>query len=154
MSQGPEWALAGKLGMSDLRKVAVKALKDGRNISQTLRSHFGFRENTPDIIEAAYDLQAGTYVQFAKENPQYVRAYASQLAEHLQPHLSEGDVLMDVGAGELTNLSHLIAALKVRLSLIYACDISERRLDIGRTYAIRHMGEAFDRLRIFRSELG
>lgn len=139
--------------MTTLREIGEQAFEEGRNVAETLRAHLGVEENTPEILEIAYDLQAGTYVQFADDNPDHVRRYAAQLAEKLDPHLAEGDSLLDVGTGELTNLSHLVAGLGKAPGRVYACDISERRLRIGRDYANRHMGPAVERLELFRAEL-
>lgn len=83
--------------------------------------------------------------------PNIIHAYAAQLAAQLDPHLQPGDRLLDAGAGELTNLSHMVAALKTPLSGVVACDISEQRLALGRAYAEKHMG-AVD-LTVFRAEI-
>jgi cyclopropane fatty-acyl-phospholipid synthase-like methyltransferase len=101
-----------------LYKLGEQALAEGRNISRTLREHLHTERNTPEVIEVAYDLQAGTYVQFAEENAAYVRGYADQLAKFLNAQLEPGDAILDAGAGELTNLSHMVAALTVPLSKV------------------------------------
>jgi SAM-dependent methyltransferase len=135
----------------DLRKLGSAAFAQGRNVTRTLREHLGTTRNTPEVIEIAYDLQAGTYVEFAEQNPEHVRAYAGQLASFLEPHLRPGDVLLDAGAGELTNLSHMVSQLSTPLSTVYATDISERRLEIGKAYAARYMKPTD--LRVTRAEL-
>src|SRR5688572_4566400 len=135
--------------MKSLRDLGEHAFRDGKNVTAALREHLGTDRNTPETIEIAYDLQAGSYVKSAEENLAFMTAYAQQLADILDPHLRVGDTLLDAGAGELTTLTHLIMALKTPLSRVYASDISERRLEIGRQYAARHGASA----ETFRAEL-
>jgi SAM-dependent methyltransferase len=134
-----------------LREIGKRAFQEGSNVAQTLREHLGIDRNTPEIIEIAYDLQAGTYVEEVERRPDFVRDYSAQLAQHLEPHLRAGDVLLDAGSGELTTLSHLVSALRVPLATVYATDISEPRLKAGRAYAGKHM-KPVD-LRIIKAEL-
>ena len=139
--------------MSNLRELGEKALQEGANITEQLRLHLGVKHNTSEVIEVAYDLQAGTYAEYADLHPEFGRLYAQQLARHLESHLLEGDVLLDAGTGELTTLSHVVAQLGVQLSTIHAFDISERRLEVGRRYAETHMGAAIEKLHLFKAEL-
>lgn len=134
-------------------QIAKAALERGQNITETLREHLGTTHNTQEIIEIAYDLQAGSYVQFARDNPAYVEQYTDQLAEHLIPELNEGDSILDVGAGEFTNLSHLVRKLPVRLSRVYAFDLSFSRVLLGTRYAKEMMGRAFPDLFGFVAEI-
>ena len=135
----------------NLRELGKAAFSEGRNVTQALREHLGIDHNTAEIIEIAYDLQAGTYVDFARENADFVLAYSGQLARHLDPHLEEGDVILDAGAGELTNLCGMIAQLQTWPAKVIATDISERRLDIGKQYASIHMPSV--PLEVIRAEL-
>lgn len=135
--------------MKSLRDLGERAFREGKNVTATLREHLGTDRNTPETIEIAYDLQAGSYVRSAEENLAFMKAYAQQLADILDPHLEPGDTLLDAGAGELTTLTHLILALKTRPSRVYASDISDRRLEFGREYASQH-GVAAE---TFRAEL-
>jgi SAM-dependent methyltransferase len=137
--------------MTNLRELGESAYKSGQNVAESLRSHLGTQQNTPDVIEIAYELQAGSYVRFAEEHPDFVDRYAQQLADFLDPQLEPGDVLLDAGAGELTMLSHMVSALATPIGEVLACDISEKMLESGRAYAALHMkGPA---LRTFRAEL-
>lgn len=121
--------------MSDLERIAREAYERGENVSAALRERLGTDRNTPEIIKAAYDLQAGTYVQHAERNPDFITSYAQQLADLLSPHLEQGDIILDAGAGELTILSHMVSCLSGQIARVYACDISDSRLEIGRSYA-------------------
>lgn len=138
---------------SDLRTLGEQTYSAGRNVIATLREEIGAEINTPEIIEIAYDLQAGTYAQHAERNSAFLERYAGQLANYLRPHLQDGDTLMDAGTGEVTTLSHLIPRLRIDLARIHAFDISQRRLDVGHEYALKHMGPLADRLHLFKAEL-
>jgi SAM-dependent methyltransferase len=124
--------------VSSLRELGRKAFSEGRNVTQALREHLGTDHNPPEAIEIAYDLQAGSYTAFAEEKPDYVRAYAEQLAKMLEPHLRDGDSLLDAGTGEMTTITHVVLALKTQLQSIHGTDISKRRIAVGREYAKKH----------------
>lgn len=127
-----------KASPEDLQRLGREAYSEGRNVTQTLRDHLGTTQNTPDVIEVAYDMQAGSYVKFAQDELAFMKEYAAQLASHLDPHLEEGDSLLDAGTGEMTTLTHLVLALETKPSQVHACDISQKRVDIGRQYAKDH----------------
>lgn len=137
--------------MTNLREFGERAFRSGCNVTESLRSHLGSAQNTPEVIEIAYELQAGSFVRFAEENLAFMLSYSRQLASHLRPHLEVNDTLLDAGAGEMTVLSHMVAALNLRLSVIYACDISESMLQNGQQYARKHM--AGQELQIFKAEI-
>lgn len=132
------------------RRLAKRAFADGRNVAATLRKYVGTEINTPEIIQAAYDVQAGTYVHFTKKNRDFVEAYSAQLAALLDKQLLPGYVLLDAGTGEMTTLVHMLSALETRLAKVYACDISERRLQVGRAYAGDHLP---GKIEAFKAEL-
>ena len=127
-----------KPSSEDLQRLGREAYAEGRNVTQTLRDHLGTTQNTPDVIEVAYDMQAGSYVKFAEDELDFMKEYAAQLASHLDPHLEEGDSLLDAGTGEMTTLTHLVLALGTKPDQVHACDISQKRVDIGRQYAKDH----------------
>jgi SAM-dependent methyltransferase len=123
---------------TELRALGEQAMREGRNVTHALREHLGTDRNTPEAIEVAYDLQAGSYVDFAEKQPDFLNAYAEQLAGLLDPHLQDGDVLLDAGTGEMTTLAHILKALRTPLARVYASDISSKRLAIGQDYAAKH----------------
>jgi hypothetical protein len=91
-----------------------------------------------EIIEIAYDIQAGSYTRIAQDNPEWLQQYAFDIHELARGHLAENDVILDCGAGELTTLSALSNYLPVQTQLL-ACDISLSRLRVGRRFAKRVM---------------
>jgi SAM-dependent methyltransferase len=103
----------------------------GENVTQYLRTKFGSEDNTSEIIEIAYDLQAGSYIDFVKSNRDKVERIATELSEILTEHLENGDSLLDVGTGEVTTLTLVLNELNIELSDILALDISWSRLSVG-----------------------
>jgi SAM-dependent methyltransferase len=126
---------------------ARKAYLDGKNITTFLREKAGVKNNTPQIIELAYDLQAGTYIEYAKNNRLYLERYASEIVDILQHHSNEADSFLDVGTGEMTTLTSVINLMKNVPNEIYAFDISWSRVHHGISYARENMN--IDNNRIF-----
>ena len=52
---------------SDLR-YARTTFQRGDNVTTVLKEHFAVKNNSPEIMEIAYDLQSGSYVDFVKQN--------------------------------------------------------------------------------------
>ena len=47
---------------------AKQAYSEGKNVTEFLRSEFQESQNTSEIIEIAYDLQAGSYIEWVNLN--------------------------------------------------------------------------------------
>jgi ubiquinone/menaquinone biosynthesis C-methylase UbiE len=110
---------------------AKSIYKKGENITQYLREKFDSQDNTSEIIEIAYDLQAGNYIDNVNANRDKAERYAVELSEILSEHLKSGDSLLDVGTGEITTLTLVLNNLDISLSDILAMDISWSRLSHG-----------------------
>jgi hypothetical protein len=80
--------------------------KQGVNITQLLREEHGLQQNSANIIEIAYDLQAGSYVEYMKsaENEMRVKAYSAEIARTVMTLCSPASIL-EAGVGEATTLS-------------------------------------------------
>jgi SAM-dependent methyltransferase len=78
----------------------------------------------------AYDLQAGTYVDQARENPVEKKRWCRQLANLIAPELSAGGGrLLELGVGEATTLAGILAELgEVRA---FGFDISWSRIKVA-----------------------
>lgn len=110
----------------------VKSLyQKGGNVTQYLRTKYGSEGNTSEIIEIAYDLQAGSYIEGVKSNRAKAESYAAELSGILNEHLERGDSLLDVGTGEITTLTLVLNEVDIELSDIVALDISWSRLSVG-----------------------
>lgn len=119
---------------------AKKAYKDGKNITELLRLQKNIDANNSEIIETAYDLQAGSYIEQVLNNPIQASAYAAELAAILDSHLTENDTLLDVGTGELTTLSQVLCRLQNKPNKVFAFDISWSRIYKGMAYAKEVIG--------------
>ncbi len=113
---------------------AKKAYAEGRNITELLRTQTNSTSNTSEIIETAYDLQAGTYIKYVKNNSKHA-LLSAELAQILDNYIKPTDSLLDIGTGELTTLSPLIKQLIQKPKTIYAFDISWSRIFKGIEYA-------------------
>ena len=110
---------------------AKSAYKKGENVTKFLRTKLSSENNTIEIIEIAYDLQAGRYIEILKSDPARQERYANDLSKILNEHLAHGDTLLDVGTGETTTLTLVLNKLNVNLAKILAFDISWSRLSVG-----------------------
>lgn len=110
---------------------AKSVYQKGENVTQYLREKFGIEDNSSEIIEIAYDLQAGSYINAVNSNRDKAERYAAELSGILNEHLVSGDSLLDVGTGEITTLSLVLNNVNVDLSDILALDISWSRLSHG-----------------------
>ncbi|MDC0237824.1 class I SAM-dependent methyltransferase [Gammaproteobacteria bacterium] len=110
---------------------AKSVFKDDRNVMEFLRKKSNEDSNTSEIIEIAYDLQAGSYIKHVTAALEKTKLYADELHSLLTPHLTDGCSILDVGTGELTTLSLLANKLDDRVSKIFAFDISWSRLSKG-----------------------
>ena len=139
--------------MLDIKSLRV-AMREKKNITSLLRDSLGVKTNSNEIIEIAYDLQAGSYAEFAIANQRILEDIAQKMGAIASDYISAGDTLLDCGAGELTTLSFLVNEL-ADLSQIYAFDISHSRIRTGVTFAESYMHrDRLDSLEVFIAEMG
>lgn len=135
--------------------VAAKAAyRDGKNITQFLKQNAGVTENSPDIIEVAYDLQAGSYVAIVSKDRSSLDLHTAELAGIIDRHVASDDHVLDIGTGELTTLSLIVQKLAVVPKNILAFDVSWSRVYMGLPFAQEQMGRHFERLIPFVAEIG
>jgi ubiquinone/menaquinone biosynthesis C-methylase UbiE len=154
--------LYGKILIS-LRKVselnyfnlteAKKAYQSGENITKILREQKNVKWNTPEIIELAYDLQAGSYIEHFLANQDAVLSLVSEAAMHLAPFINSESTLLDVGTGELRTLSLLLRNLEKKPSKTYAFDLSWSRLHVGMKFAEEILEKSFQDLIPFVADM-
>jgi SAM-dependent methyltransferase len=128
------------------------AFKEGKNITELLRKHFNVLHNTPEIIEMAYDLQAGTYIEYLENYPKIINLYVEEMAKIISARVPYSSVVLDVGSGELTTLSLLINCLKIKPKKVLAFDISWSRVSKGLIFAKETLGGDFGILDAFCAE--
>ncbi|MCZ2473330.1 methyltransferase domain-containing protein [Aquirufa ecclesiirivi] len=113
----------------DLQKVKAK-YNQGVNIMQALREELNSEVNTSEIIEIAYDMQSGSYVNAMSKATDL---YFQECAEILNQFAQDAKNVMDAGAGELTTTAHLKSKMNFQ-GQVYAFDISWSRLKVGLAY--------------------
>lgn len=120
---------------------ARMAFQSGENVTSCLKEQFGIDHNSPEIIEIAYDLQAGSYVDFVNNNRVLWDAYTLEIAGVLGRHCTETDSILDVGTGEMTTLAGVAKHCYSGASDYYACDISWSRLNKGKEFLAEELCE-------------
>ena len=133
--------------------LAKKAYAQGKNITEILRGQKNVDFNTSEIIELAYDLQAGTYIEKYELDPVIDHDYASELAIVLDRYIDKQSTLLDVGTGELTTLSLLSSRIFNKPKKYFAFDISWSRLYKGLAFAKKIMLDDYDRLMPFVADI-
>lgn len=129
------------------------AYKNGVNIIDFLKRKADIDYNTEEIIEFSYDLQAGSYVDFAMKNENLVQIFCKECAPIIKKHISNCSSIADVGTGELTTLSHVLLELAFNKT-VYAFDISWSRLSHGRKFAQSVLDKnMLNNLKIFSAEM-
>jgi ubiquinone/menaquinone biosynthesis C-methylase UbiE len=118
------------INLSEIRRL----YRNGANVVDHLKRTLGEQYNTEQIVETAYDLQAGSYVDYVSKHAAEEAEYQSQVAAYLREVLSPGDSIADVGTGEMTTLAPVAAASYAEVGAAYAIDISLSRLFVGRKF--------------------
>ena len=134
-------------------KEAYKAYKRGENITLFLKERYSDSISSSDIIEIAYDLQAGTYIDYVLKNIDQAKSYWLEIADIITSNTSEFHSLLDVGAGELTTLCGLVDSLIKKPKTVYAFDISWSRLAKGLDYVREHYPPQYKSLNAFSADI-
>jgi hypothetical protein len=136
-----------QLSLSELRKL----YRNGHNITEILKKSENSYTNTPEIIEVAYDLQAGSYISLCQQDPDFSVKYTSALVDQLRPWISSGDNVLDVGTGELTTFGPVMSQLNYAFG--FACDLSLSRILAGRSWLQLHFPLVQQSLQPFVADL-
>lgn len=126
---------------------------EGRNVTETLRADEGLADNCADIIEIAYDLQAGNYVEETRAGIKRAKYFAAEVAAVLGPKVGGGSRLLDIGTGEMTTLALVLAALPEQPAEVLAFDISWSRLASGLPF-VEEVLKTTHPIRPFVAEIG
>jgi hypothetical protein len=97
----------------------------------------------------AYDLQAGTYVENARNNPAYIDSWAAQMADLLDPYIAASDRIMEAGVGEATTLTGVIKAITAQGISAYGFDLSWSRISVAQKW----MDEKSVKARLFVGDI-
>jgi hypothetical protein len=144
------------LKANELRELYIgmrNAYARGENVMGWARNTFGLRTNTTLISSIAYDLQAGTYVQHARENAEFRKLWCAQVAKLIEPLLGPNQTIMEVGVGEATTLSGVISHLPMLMrdgAGTFGFDISWSRLAVAKEWL---SGVNVDKCNLFVADL-
>lgn len=116
---------------------SIKELKrlyeQGVNIMDYLRKERGVDANDSEIIQLSYDLQAGSYIKHAKENPEMTKRIGEEVYSVIQD--LEGTSILEVGVGEARTLHSVLSAVDSNtFSEVFGIDISWSRVYVGLRY--------------------
>lgn len=107
----------------------------GDNAMAWARANSTLEYNTLVSTLIAYDLQAGTYVEGARKDPDYTNLWCTQLARLLEPYVVPGDNILEVGVGEATTLTGVIKAINCQEISAYGFDLSWSRISVAQKWA-------------------
>ena len=116
-----------------------KLYREGQNICDHLRSEYGVEKNTPEIIEIAYDLQSGSYID-AMRDPEmaaHKAEYSAMIAEVIRNGMVRPQSILEAGVGEATTLSGVLSNLRDdsdSAPRAYGFDLSWSRLRLAKNW--------------------
>ena len=105
----------------------------GDNISQLLRQQRDAASNTEEIIEIAYDLQAGSYIDALKDEAfrELKQRYSQTIAREITSLCPTGSAI-EVGVGECTTMAEVMSS--TNYNTFHGFDISWSRVATGREW--------------------
>jgi len=107
---------------------------NGGNVIQYIRELENSTTNSADAIQISYDMQAGSYVDFFKKNPEANSNYTSAIAVILNKLNTSGNII-EAGVGEATTLANVIEKLKVKPTVCGGFDISWSRIKYAQKFS-------------------
>lgn len=137
------------INLSEVRSAYAK----GINITDLLKTKFKSSNNTSEIIEIAYDLQAGSYIDYWHKNTEQANLYAAELAAILDQHTPEGASILDVGTGEMTTLTTVLNHMMVIPTSIFTLDLSWSRTIKGIKFFESHITKQNIEMNAFVSDM-
>lgn len=119
--------------MTTLKEVR-EIYQAGKNVTQFLRERYGVTGNSKEIIEWAYDLQAGSYVDAMKdpEISAHKDKYAKEIAAQIE-RLCSPQSIMEAGVGEATTFAAVLKHLNMPVAA-QGFDISWSRAAYARKW--------------------
>lgn len=107
---------------------------NGGNMMEFLRNHFGRDKNTFDDIICSYDLQSGTYIEFANTNQEFMKKYSLEIATILEGLDGSINSILEAGVGEATTFANVLGNMKTPCTNAFGLDISWSRIHLGNKY--------------------
>lgn len=111
-----------------------QAYENNENCMEYARRSHGLVNNLAVVTQISYDLQSGSYIQYALAEAGKTREWCDHVAALVAPCLPDGGAILEVGSGEATTLAGVLAALPSRPKQAFGLDISWSRCAHGRQW--------------------
>lgn len=119
--------------MRDELKKLRKIYENGGNILSYIKENTGNIGNSAEAIAISYDLQAGSYIKFSENNPEYENERARVYSDIINS-LGNNNSIVEVGIGEGTTFANVIPRLNSHYSARAGFDISFSRVKLCQNY--------------------
>ncbi|EAY32003.1 methyltransferase domain-containing protein [Microscilla marina] len=117
--------------MKDKQLAFIKSLYNkGENIMSFLRGQNN--KNSTEAILISYDFQAGTYIQYTNNHPDFNSNYTKHIAQTLADFAPSS--ILEVGVGEATTLANVLAKMEDSHIKSYGFDLSWSRIKYAYQY--------------------
>ncbi|MDP2127605.1 MAG: class I SAM-dependent methyltransferase [Pseudohongiella sp.] len=110
------------------------AFARGENAMALARERENAGANSVASTLIAYDLQAGSYVNFARDNADYIKRWCSQIGEFIKPYVDSGSTILEVGVGEATTLAGILEYFDNIVLDSFGFDVSWSRIKVGNNW--------------------
>lgn len=117
------------IGMRDAHAKGENAMAFARAVLAEYPGWSGQNHRIATLV--SYDLQAGTYVEAVRRNPDFKKIWCKQLASLIAPVLPLNGTLLEVGVGEATTLSGVLDELEGRVIKALGFDMSWSRIKVA-----------------------
>ena len=107
--------------------------KEGKNIIAYIKNRTDSENNSLESIMISYDFQAGSYIDYCNNHPEYIDKYTQALANVING-LGTHDSILEAGVGEATTLANTILKLNSLPPSVFGFDISWSRIKFGKGY--------------------
>ena len=126
------------VSLSDLIKGMRLEYANGNNVMQYAKNRINSDLNELEVIQIAYDLQAGSYIDFAKSDLDRSARWCKQAADILAPMVDNSTTLLEVGCGEATTLQGVLNHLKTSPERSLGFDVSWSRCSYANGWLARN----------------
>jgi len=118
--------------LDDLRKIK-KLYESGENIIDFLKNKYGKNYDISDFSAISYDIQAGSYIEKSKLNPEYEKVRGTEFSKILN-QLGDYRVLLESGIGEGTSHASIAPFLSNNNYKLLGFDISYSRIQYANRF--------------------
>lgn len=103
-------------------------------ISKKLENKRRTKINSVSATLVSYDLQAGSYIKYALQNPKNYDSWVDQVFKLIEPLAKEGGSILELGVGEATTLAGVLSRFKSLKLFSSGFDLSWSRLHYAQKF--------------------